>query len=580
MWGVPGTQLGIAGGVAGDPVGGEAGDRRGVEAAFGVDRELARGCGGAGNKCRIDRITTEIAGEQKPFTWGGACSLYDRGTGKKKLPDLAPDPFRRREEMVAELVRRMTEPRGGKRIALTDEFLLKELFPFFLTFFRELGLDPVVPGAGTHATLKRGIEGSNVPFCAPMQMYHGIVSSLVGGEADFLFLPMLRDIPRAGAEPHSVTCPIEQGSADLLRRDLGAGNAGPAIVSPVLDAAHPRSPAFARACAELARTLGAGDRWEAAYAAALLEDERFGAACLALGRDALAFCAREGVVPVVVLGRGYTVYNTVLNSNVPALLREQGTIAIPLDCYPVDADVPVFRDIYWGHSQRALRAAHAVRRTPGVYSLFCSNYSCGPDSFTTHFYAYIMAGKPYAVIETDGHSGDAGTKTRIEAFLYCVRQDLAGAGDAAGPLNSLRAVEEDRTAARDVIGTDTTVLVPWLSEATEAGSAVLRGVGLRAEPLWPEDAEALRLGRRHTSGKECLPVALTLGAFLQRIQRGRPDERYLILMPRSDGPCRLGMYNVLQKIIVARLGLKDRGRVWSPSDSGYFAGLGAGFGAL
>ena len=34
-----------------------------------------------------------------------------------------------------------------------------------------------------------------------------------------------------------------------------------------------------------------------------------------------------------------------------------------------------------------------------------------------------MEGKPFAVIETDGHSGDAGTRTRVEAFLHCVEED-------------------------------------------------------------------------------------------------------------------------------------------------------------
>ena len=33
----------------------------------------------------------------------------------------------------------------------------------------------------------------------------------------------------------------------------------------------------------------------------------------------------------------------------------------------------------------------------------------------------------------DGHAGDAGTKTRVEAFLHCVREDLrSGASGAAG----------------------------------------------------------------------------------------------------------------------------------------------------
>jgi len=53
--------------------------------------------------------------------------------------------------------------------------------------------------------------------------------------------------------------------------------------------------------------------------------------------------------PGVVLGRPYTIYNTVLNSNVPAILREQSAIGIPLDCYPVDDAMPTFKDMYWSH---------------------------------------------------------------------------------------------------------------------------------------------------------------------------------------------------------------------------------------
>jgi len=70
------------------------------------------GCGGSGNKCRIDRLQTVVAGERQRFTWGGGCSLYDKGTRRKKLPDRSPDPFRGREELVAEIIARVSEPTG------------------------------------------------------------------------------------------------------------------------------------------------------------------------------------------------------------------------------------------------------------------------------------------------------------------------------------------------------------------------------------------------------------------------------------------------------------------------------------
>ena len=60
------------------------------------------------------------------------------------------------------------------------------------------------------------------------------------------------------------------------------------------------------------------------------------------------------------------------------------------------------------------------------------------------------------------------------------------------------------------------LLLPRLGPATEAVAACLRGLGVHAECLPEPDRAALELGRRHTSGKECLPLALTLGSVLQR----------------------------------------------------------------
>jgi hypothetical protein len=107
------------------------------------------GCGGAGNRCRIERLRTRVSNQPSLFTWGGGCSLHDKGTRKKKLPDLAPDPFRQREELLQKLIAGVAGRRGGQRIALSDEFMLKGLFPFFATFFHEAGFDlEILAGAG------------------------------------------------------------------------------------------------------------------------------------------------------------------------------------------------------------------------------------------------------------------------------------------------------------------------------------------------------------------------------------------------------------------------------------------------
>ena len=539
-----------------------------------------QGCGGSGNKCRIDRLSTRVEGKRQRFTWGGGCSLYDKGTGKRKLPDLAPDPFREREELVQQVVRNVGVAGGRPRVALSDEFLLKGLFPFFATFIHRLGFDIVAHTGADQRALKRGIEEANVPFCAPMQQFHGLVSAMAEDRPDYLFLPMLRGIPRVGEEKNAKLCPIVQASPDMLRWDLGAME-GTTIIDPVIDIGpdNLESGAFLDGCCRTAQALGVMDRnlWRDAYRDALAVQTRFDVRCVELGRRALTFCEERGVVPVVILGRVYTIYNTVLNSNVPALMREQGALPIPVDCYPLQQDVPIFNDVYWGYGHRNLRAAHQVRRSERTYSLFCSNYSCGPDSFVIHFYSYMMEGRPFSVIETDGHSGDAGTKTRIEAFLYCVHQDLQQQKPSQRPHN-LKQIEWDKESLEDVHQRNELMMIPRMGPGAVSLAACFRGLGIKAECLPLPDRETVRLGRRHTSGKECVPMCITLGSLLQRLEPEQDSEDlFSFFMPKSHGPCRFGQYNVLYKIILQRLGWGDRVRVWSPEDTGYFEGVPSGW---
>ena len=605
------------------------------------------GCGGAGNHCRIDSISTVVTGRGQRFNWGGACALYDKGTRKRKLPDQSPDAFREREALVAALVAALGETPGAKTIALTDEFTLKGLFPFFATFFRELGFNFRLTTGADHSVLKRGVKEANISYCAPMQLYHGLTSQMADAAADFIFLPMVRSLPRVGNEPYSKVCPVVQASPWILRRDLAAklnpnaeaaksltsvaqafqpagsgdflvasplahgtgksrepadrnvrATTAPArtlktvsgfglngnVLSPVIDvgAGNYDSVEFRQSCARLAGLLGrkSKDSWTPAFHKAIAAQRAFEGDCEAIGRNALAFCAVEELPAVVVLGRPYTIYNKVLNSNVPAILREQGAMAIPVDCFPVPDEVPVFGDLYWAQAQRILRAAHQVRRLPGVYALYCSNYSCGPDSFNLHFFAHIMDGKPFAIIETDGHAGDAGTKTRVEAFLHCVAGELKAGKGATKEAGNFASLQHREMTVADV-QPDETVLIPRLGPNSEVFAACLRGRGLRAEALPPVDAEALRMGRRLTSGKECIPACMNLGALMSRVQRSNAaSERFIYCHPGGTGPCRFGVFNLLTQLALDRTGLHDRVRLWAPSEEGYFEKFPPGFALL
>ena len=125
------------------------------------------------------------------------------------------------------------------------------------------------------------------------------------------------------------------------------------------------------------------------------------------------------------------------------------------------------------------------------------------------------------------------------------------------------------------------MLLPRMGPGAGVLAGALRALGLNAESLPMPDAEALSYGRRHTSGKECFPMVITLGSLLQRLDKEEDKKKnFSFFMPTANGPCRFGAYNVLDRIVFERLGIQDRVSLWAPVDDDYFASVPKGFAAV
>lgn len=102
------------------------------------------------------------------------------------------------------------------------------------------------------------------------------------------------------------------------------------------------------------------------------------------------------------------------------------------------------------------------------------------------------------------------------------------------------------------------MLIPNMSDHAYALAAAFHAQGMPAEVLPEPDAETLRLGRRHTSGKECFPAVITTGDMVKFAQRPDFDpDRYAFFMGGSGGPCRFGQYNTLQRMVLDDIGFED-----------------------
>jgi predicted nucleotide-binding protein (sugar kinase/HSP70/actin superfamily) len=116
-----------------------------------------------------------------------------------------------------------------------------------------------------------------------------------------------------------------------------------------------------------------------------------------------------------------------------------------------------------------------------------------------------------------------------------------------------------------------TVLIPEMNRiGAHLFASTFRSFGVNAEVL--ESNKGCDLGRQFTSGKECYPCQVTLGDILHfaetKEQQGGQDfnpEDYIYFLPEASGPCRFGMYNKYQRIVLNSFPGLNRLKIVSPT---------------
>ena len=191
--------------------------------------------------------------------------------------------------------------------------------------------------------------------------------------------------------------------------------------------------------AECVRKLGVTRRAsdlaaDAAYTAQRTFQERL----LDAGRRAFEVLDETGEPGLVLVGRGYNIYDRNINCDIPRKLRNRyGANVIPIDFLVTGKEHigDLHPNMYWTSGQKILAAARMIATRPNIHLIYISNFKCGPDSYIKHFTREAV-GSPLLVLTFDGHGNDAGFMTRCEAYL-----------DSKGILRCYQSGLEAKTAA-------------------------------------------------------------------------------------------------------------------------------------
>ncbi len=565
------------------------------EASFNLEqltaREVTYGksftCGGGKEKCdrRCEIARIEIEGKTYPF--GGACNRYVNLMRNVEFDKKALDMVVFRQQAVFKDLAPDDPADTRPTVGMNRSFLVNTYFPFFNTFFKELGYRVVLPGLVDPA----GVDQQGAAFCFPVEIAHGFMEDLLRLDPDVLFMPHIRGIPTDG-DKDTCTCVFVQGEPYYLKGTFDRVHAKKTL-TPFLNLAfgfRERERDFI----DIARDMGGSEAdGKRAFNAAMAVQDAFKTEIRAKGAEALRKIEGDpDSMGVVLFGRPYNAFAPEANKGIPAKFASRGYPIIPFDMLPFEEHgLDDEESMYWSMGRMLLKTARLVKNHPKLFGTYISNFSCGPDSFVVGFFRDEMGRKPSLTLELDSHTADAGLETRIEAFLDIVRhyRELESK-------KKIRQVAKDFQVARIVISggkpmlatsdgrtltlTDPSVrvIMPAMGRfAHDALIKVFTKVGIRAHGLPPADEEVLKLGRGNSTCKECLPLQVTVGSMLKYLRDDRPEgEVTAYFMPSANGPCRFGQYNVFSRRLIERHRIPNAAVLTLNAANGYM-GLGDTF---
>jgi predicted CoA-substrate-specific enzyme activase len=553
-------------------------------------------CKACDNVCDVSRVKFE----HEAHYYGARCDLFDGKAAKKRVTigvDL-PDLFSEREKylfgdyLTKKNFTRADSP-GKIRMGLPRALYNYEHFPFWSTLLERLGFEVVLSGKTNQNVIHDAVESVKAETCFPIKVVHGHVADLLKKEIDYLFLPSTITVNKKESDySTSHTCPFVQSVPYIIKSAIDLEAAGVPILEP---------PVFFQRGdddveKELVRLfkkgfgLSAGAVREGVKAGRAAQDA-FYAAIRRRGAEVIAEVQGRGERPVVIISRPYNGCDSGINLDLPRKLRDMGRVALPVDFVEIDERdaLATNPDMYWRSGQRMIATAAAVRRDPNLDAIMISNFKCGPDSFIEYHIQESLGGKPMLALEIDEHSADAGAITRCEAFFDSLEnvdtiaiareagKGSLGASEMAcgAPLDGAAPVAPTTMAARD-----RKLFLPYMCDHGYILAASLRGAaGIAAEVLPMSDQDSLDLGLKYATGKECIPFTLTTGDIVKKAkEEGFDPGGSAFFMPTTNGPCRFGQYQSVQKLFLADLGMPEVPLLSPDSDDGYDTGGDLGLG--
>jgi predicted CoA-substrate-specific enzyme activase len=507
-----------------------------------------RRCGLCGNNCLVSVQHFSSGGD---YISGNRC---ERGSGKDVVKSDIPNLYEYKYKRVFHYKPLTKEQASRGTIGIPRVLNIYEDYPFWFTFFTELGYQVVISGRSSKEIYELGMD--TIPsesVCYPAKLVHGHITDLVKKGIKKLFYPCIPYVRVENPEADNhYNCPIVTSYPETINANTDS------IREPGVTFYHPFLPLDmpSRMLKRLAEELKPEGipKYELvrALAKAYAEQDRYKEEIRRKGEETLDYIREKKIRGVVLVGRPYHI-DPEINHGIPEMIASYGFAILSEDAIQHLGKVerPLRVVDQWVYHSRAYNAAGYMVEQNDLELIQLNSFGCGLDAVTTDQIKEILEayGKIYTVLKIDEISNLGAARIRLRSLIAAInernKQNFVPKKLYDQPTKVIFTKEMKK---------NHTILAPQMSPIHfQFFKTGFEASGYTVEFLPSVDKSAIDEGLMYVHNDACYPAIIVVGQLMKALRSGKYDlDNTSVIITQTGGGCRATNY-----IAFIRKALKD-----------------------
>ena len=496
-------------------------------------------CKACNNNCRL---TINKFNSNRSFISGNRC---ERGIGEEKSKNALPNLYEYKMERTFDYTPLTEEEATKGTIGLPRILNMYENYPFWATFFKELGFRTVLSPPSTREIYELGIE--SIPSeseCYPAKLVHGHVEWLIQEGVKTIFYP---SIPYEREEftdaQNSYNCPIVTSYPENIKNNMESVMDGDVdFMNPFISFRNLHTITY-RLVEEFSHKYNLTPKSiKNAAAMAWREVERWREDIQKKGEETIEFLNKTGHHGIVLAGRPYHL-DPEVHHGLPEMINSYNIAILTEDSishlHHIERPLNVVDQ--WMYHSRLYAAAHFVKTTDNLDLIQLNSFGCGLDAVTTDEVSDILTGsdKIYTLLKIDEVNNLGAARIRVRSLLAAIR-----VREEQKKQRNIQSAALQRVIFTEEMRSKYTILCPQMSpihfELLEPAFAT---AGYNLQILNNDNKQAVDIGLKYVNNDACYPSLMVVGQIMEAVLEGNHNtDQLAIIITQTGGGCRASNY--------------------------------------